>query len=169
QRDITAFESRVNGPYPFKTDGIVIGTPNASFEEEMQTMITFAGGFIDTDLLYHENMHQWSGDNVTETGHQMTFFKEGLATIGARLQPARLAAQAAGGGAKGGAAFEARMVHQFDRIYRQRGSFWTVAPSNPEPVGLFSGASTYDRPGAAYVALRQVLGHRDFINALRQM
>jgi hypothetical protein len=169
QRDITAFESRFNGPYPFKSDGIVIGTPNASFEEEMQTMITFAGGFIDTDVLYHENMHQWWGDNVTESGYQMTFYKEGLATLGELLYHARLAAQAAGGGAKGRAAFQARMVHQFDGIYRQRGSFWTVAPSNPEPVGLFSFASTYARPGAAYVALRQILGHRNFIMALHQM
>ena len=29
-------------------------------------MITFAGGVINTDMLYHENMHQWWGDNVTE-------------------------------------------------------------------------------------------------------
>ncbi len=26
-------------------------------------MIAFAGGEIDTDTLYHENMHQWWGDN----------------------------------------------------------------------------------------------------------
>ena len=45
---------------------MVVGTPNASFEEEMQTMITFAGGRTNTDTLYHENMHQWWGDNVTE-------------------------------------------------------------------------------------------------------
>ena len=32
-------------------------------------MITFAGGRIDTDTLYHENMHQWWGDNVTEGGY----------------------------------------------------------------------------------------------------
>ena len=39
---------------------------SAGFEEEMQTMITFAGGQIDLDTFYHENMHQWWGDNVTE-------------------------------------------------------------------------------------------------------
>jgi hypothetical protein len=61
------------------------------------------------------------------------------------------------------------LVHQFAGIYRQGGSFWTVAPSNPEPFGLFSGASTYARPAAAYVALRQILGHRNFIRALQQM
>jgi hypothetical protein len=47
QQDITDFESQFNGPFPFTSDGIIIGTPEASFEEEMQTMITFAGGEID--------------------------------------------------------------------------------------------------------------------------
>ena len=65
QPDITAFESQFNGPFPFASDGIIIGTPDASFDEEMETMIAFAGGQIDTDTLYHENMHQWWGDNVT--------------------------------------------------------------------------------------------------------
>ena len=68
QQNITEFESQFSGSYPFTSDGVVVGTPNAGFEEEMQTMITFAGGSIDTDLLYHENMHQWWGDNVTEGG-----------------------------------------------------------------------------------------------------
>ena len=66
QPDITQFESMFSGPYPFRSDGVAIGRPSASFEEEMQTMITFAGGTIDTDTLYHENMHQWWGDHVTE-------------------------------------------------------------------------------------------------------
>ncbi len=79
QQDITAFESLFNGAYPFMSDGVVIGTPNASFAEEMETMITFPGGQIDLDTLYHENMHQWWGDNVTEGGYAMTFYKEGFA------------------------------------------------------------------------------------------
>ena len=64
QPDITAFESQFNGSFPFASDGIIIGTPDASFDEEMEGMIAFAGGVIDTDTLYHENMHQWWGDNV---------------------------------------------------------------------------------------------------------
>jgi len=82
QQDITGFESQFNGPFPFTSDGIIIGTPEASFEEEMQTMITFAGGVIDLGTLYHENMHQWWGDNVSEANYNLTFFKEGLATLG---------------------------------------------------------------------------------------
>ena len=45
----TSLTSRAafNGPFPFTTDGVVIGVPNAGFEEEMQTKITFANGSID--------------------------------------------------------------------------------------------------------------------------
>ena len=97
QLGITKFESRFTGAYPFTSDGIVIGTPQAGFDEEMETMIAFAGGEIDTDTLYHENMHQWWGDNVTESGYRMTFFKEGMATVAEFLYHARLAENAAGG------------------------------------------------------------------------
>ncbi len=171
QRDITAFESRFTGPFPFTSDGVVIGTPPASFEEEMETMIAFAGGQIDTDTLYHENMHQWWGDNVTEGGYRMTFFKEGLATFAEILYDGRVAQQAAGGPgtAAGRAAFQRAIVGDFNEIYAFAGTFWTVAPSNPTPYGLFSGASTYLRPGIAYVALRQIVGHHRFTLALEHL
>ncbi len=171
QQNITEFESQFNGAFPFTSDGVVIGTPPASFEEEMQTMITFAGGSIDTDTLYHENMHQWWGDNVTEGGYNLTFYKEGLATLAEFLYHARLAEDRAGGphSRTGQAAFQASLVKTFNGIYAQRHGFWTAAPSNPEPVGLFSGSATYSRPGASYVALRQILGHGNFIQALQQI
>ena len=97
QQNITEFESQFSGSFPFTSDGVVVGTPEASFEEEMQTMITFAGGEIDTDTLYHENMHQWWGDNVSEGGYTMTFYKEGLATLAEFLYAARRAENKAGG------------------------------------------------------------------------
>jgi hypothetical protein len=111
------------------------------------------------------------GDNVTEGGYRLTFFKEGLATLAEFLYKARLAESAAGGPstAKGRAAFQASLVHQFNAIYRSGGGFWTGAPSNPEPYNLFSDSSTYSRPGAAYIALRQILGSANFTRALRQI
>jgi aminopeptidase N len=168
QQDITDFESQFNGPFPFTSDGIIIGTPEASFEEEMQTMITFAGGEIDTDTLYHENMHQWWGDHVSEASYNLTFFKEGMATLGEFLFAARTAQAKAGGpGTKAGRrAFQRSLVRQFNTTYASKGRFWTAAPSNPTPFGLFSGSATYDRPGIAYVALRQILGHANFTRAL---
>jgi len=158
QPGITAFESQFNGPFPFRSDGIIIGTPQAGFEEEMEGMITFAGGVIDTDTLYHENMHQWWGDNISEGGYRMTFYKEGLATLAEFFYQARLAKN-----------FQASLVKQFNQIYSSSGDFWTVAPSDPYPYVLFNGSNTYNRPGAAYIALRQILGPGNFNRALQQL
>jgi Peptidase family M1 domain len=171
QPDITRFESQFNGPYPFSSGGVAVGRPSASFEEEMQTMITFAGGTIDTDTLYHENMHQWWGDHVTESGYRMTFYKEGLATLAEFLFAARKAQGKAGGPgtAAGRRAFQASLDATFASTYASKDGFWTVAPSNPTAWGLFSGSSTYDRPGIAYIALRQILGHANFTRALKQI
>jgi aminopeptidase N len=171
QQDITHFESLFNGSYPFTSDGVVVGRPPAGFDEEMETMIAFSGGTIDTDTLYHENMHQWWGDNVTEASYNLTFFKEGLATLGEFLFHARTAQRAAGGPstAAGRRAFERSLVLQFNANYALAGTFWTAAPSNPTPFGLFSTPPTYDRPGTAYIALRQILGKANFTRALRHI
>jgi hypothetical protein len=171
QPDITRFESKFNGPYPFHSDGVVVGRPSASFEEEMETMITFAGGEIDTDTLYHENMHQWWGDHVTEANYNLTFYKEGMATLGEFLYHARLAQHAAGGPgrAAGRRAFQRSLVKRFNGLYKSKGGFWTIAPSNPTPYSLFDEDSTYARPGITYVALRQILGHANFVRALTQL
>lgn len=171
QEDIVNFQSMFNGPFPFTTDGVVIGVPSASFEEEMQTKITFAGGTIDLDTFNHENMHQWWGDNVSEANYNLTFFKEGLATFGQYLYLARNAQNAAGAAGKpaGDAAFENSLVNSFDAAYASTGSFWTAAPSDPRPYTLFSYASTYIRPGIAYIALRRILGPANFSAALQQM
>jgi Peptidase family M1 domain len=171
QPDITDFESQFNGPFPFTSDGIIIGTPEAGFEEEMQTMITFASGEIDLGILYHENMHQWWGDNVTEGGYNLTFFKEGMATLGEYLQTARDAETKAGGPgtAAGRKAFQDSLIAQFNKTYARAGSFWTAAPSNPTPFDLFSNAPTYERPAAAYIALWQILGTARFTKALQQI
>ena len=171
QPDITQFESMFSGPFPFRSDGVAIGRPSASFEEEMQTMITFAGGTIDTDTLYHENMHQWWGDHVTEAGYTMTFYKEGLATLAEFLFAARTAQAKAGGpGTRAGRrAFQQSLVHGFDSTYASKDGFWTVAPSNPTPWALFGTPNTYLRPGISYIALRQILGHANFSRALRQI
>ncbi|HEX3929955.1 MAG TPA: M1 family aminopeptidase [Nocardioides sp.] len=168
QQRITDFQATFNGPFPFPSDGVVIGTPPASFEEEMQSMITFAGGRIDLDTFNHENMHQWWGDHVTEGGFSMTFFKEGMATVGEYLFHARRArAQAGGPGTPAGrAAFQRSLVKSFNRAYASTGEIWTGAPSDPTPATLFDGGTTYTRPGAAYLALRQILGHQRFVKAL---
>jgi hypothetical protein len=171
QEDITNFQTTFNGPFPFTTDGVVIGVPSASFEEEMQSKITFAGGAIDLDTFHHENMHQWWGDNVSETNYNLTFFKEGLATLGEFFFAARNAQTAAGGPGTpaGDAAFEQSLVDSFNTTYANTALNWTGAPSDPRPYSLFSGSSTYFRPGIAYIALRRILGPASFAAALQQI
>jgi len=166
QEDVLNFQSPFNGPYPFTTDGVVIGVPNAGFEEEMQTKITFANESIDLDTLHHENMHQWWGDNVSEANYNLTFFKEGLATFGEFLFAAQNAQTAAGGSS---AAFEQSLVDSFNQFYAGSDLLWTGAPSDPRPYTLFSGSKTYLRPGISYIALRRILGPASFAAALQQI
>ena len=172
QEDITAFQTIFDGPYPFTTAGVVVGIPPASFEEEMQTKITFAGGTIggatgmSLGTLNHENMHQWFGDNVSEAGFDLTFWKEGFARLGEYLNSARTAA----GGGSGGTEFENSLIGQFNSNYGTSSStFWTVAPSNPTVGNLFSTANTYTRPGTAYLALWQALGRDQMISAMHDI
>ena len=171
QQDITDFQSMFNGPFPFPTNGVLVGVPSASFEEEMQTMITFAGGRIGLGTFNHENMHQWWGDNVSEGSFNLTFFKEGMATLGQYLATARSAQTAAGGAGTpaGDAAFEQSLVDRFNGNYRNTGSLWRAAPSDPTPASLFSNSTTYTRPGTAYLALREILGHEQFRQALQRI
>jgi hypothetical protein len=166
QESVLDFQTAFNGPFPFTTDGVVIGVPNAGFEEEMQTKITFANEAIDLQTLHHENMHQWWGDNVSEANYNLTFFKEGLATLGEFLFIAADAQAAAGGSA---AAFEQSLVDMFNLYYAGPDILWTGAPSDPRPATLFSGSKTYIRPGIAYIALRRILGPASFDAALQQI
>ena len=171
QEDITHFQERFNGPFPFTTDGVLVGVPEASFEEEMQGKITFNGGEIGLATFNHENMHQWWGDNVSESNFNETFFKEGMARLSEYLLTARTAATAAGGldTPAGEAAFEASLVARFHTNYILNGTMWTRAPSNPTPATLFSTATTYNRPATAYIALRQIIGKDNFTGALKQI
>jgi hypothetical protein len=173
QEDITSFQSMFNGPYPFTTAGVIVGIPSASFEEEMQTKITFAGGRVSSlGTLNHENMHQWFGDNVSEAAFNLTFWKEGWATIGEYLATARSAATTAGGlgTPAGDAAFDASLNGRFNTNYgTTSSSFWTTAPSNPTVGSLFSTSNTYTRPGTAYLALREILGQDRWISVMKQI
>ena len=149
----------------------MVGVPTASFEEEMQTKITFAGGAIDLDTFHHENMHQWWGDNVSEANYNLTFFKEGLATLGEFFFSARERADRGrrAGHAGGRCGVRAEPRRQFQPDYANTDACWTVAPSNPRPSTLFSGSTTYTRPGIAYIALRRILGPANFDAALQQI
>ena len=149
QEDITLFQTQFNGPFPFSTNGVIVGIPTAGFEEEMQTKITFQRSRISLGVFHHENQHQWWGDNVSEGAYNLTFFKEGYADMSEGFATARTAATNAGGlgTPAGDAAFETSLRTRFNGTYGSTGSFWTVAPSNPQSNNLFGGSNTYSRPG----------------------
>ncbi len=172
QESIVEFQERFDGAFPFSSDGVIVGAPEASFEEEMETKITFNGGRISESTFNHENMHQWFGDNVSESNYNMTFFKEGLAQLSEYLLTAKKAAEAAGGleTAAGETAFNASLVSRFASNYNTKSTtYWTGAPSDPTAESLFSNSSTYSRPATAYIALRQILGASNFAGALHQL
>ncbi len=172
QEDIVNFQSMFGGAYPFTTAGVIVGIPSASFEEEMQTKITFAGSSISLGTFNHESFHQWFGDNVSEAAFNLTFWKEGWATIGEYLATARTAATAAGGlgTPAGDAAFNTSMNNRFNTNYgTTSASFWTTAPSNPTVGSLFTNSNTYTRPGTAYLALRAALGQPRWISAMKEI
>ena len=125
-------------------------------------MITFAGGTIDLDTFNHENMHQWWGDNVTEANYNLTFFKEGMATLGEYLFGARDGRdrRPAVHRPRPGGPRSTRAWSTVRRATTHGPTCGPAAPSDPTPYTLFSGSSTYTRPGIAYLALRQILGQR---------
>ena len=169
--DITNFQIPFNGPFPFSTNGVVIGLPSVSFAEEMQTKITFPGGSIGVGTFHHENMHQWWGDNVSEDVYERTFFKEGYADLSEGYNTARTAANAAGGMGTpaGDAAFEASLANRFNTTYNSTSANnWNVAPSKPTNANLF-GSQTYTRSGRAYIALRAILGPANFTGASKEI
>lgn len=160
----TRFLGRWNGTFPFTTDGAAVTIPGND-DMEMQTLIIFGGGGLDLPTLYHENMHEWWGDEVSQASYNMVFFKEGLATFAEILHRAD-ADQRRRGGKR---AFRRSLVRQFTETYGYGGRFWRQAPSHPRPNMYFSGASTYLRPGAAYTALYLNLGRGRFKAALRTL
>ena len=114
-----------------------------------------------------------SATTSSEAAFNLTFWKEGWATLGEYLNTARTAANAAGGlgTPAGDAAFEASLVNRFKHELRHdERSFWTSAPSNPTVGNLFSTSSTYTRPGTAYLALLADPRHSDtMIAAMKQI
>jgi hypothetical protein len=168
---ITAFQTQFNGPFPFSTNGVIVGIPNAGFEEEMQTKITFANASISVGTFHHENMHQWFGDNVSEADFNLTFWKEGFARLSEYFNTANTAGLAAGaaGTPAYDAAFENSLIGRFNQNYNAGASSWASAPSNPTAANLFSTASTYNRPATAYIALWRILGKANMIAAMKDI
>jgi hypothetical protein len=165
QESILQFLSSFAGPFPFDSMGVIVTAVTTSFEEPMQTQTTFSGGTVggsngqSTGTLFHETFEQWFGGSVSESSFEMTFIPKGLGQLAQHLMLAQTAAVAAGGlgTLAGDAAFDASLISRFNSTYALAGSNWTLAPSNPSTITLFTSAPRYQRPAAALLALRQIL------------
>ena len=117
-------------------------------------------------------MHQWWGDNVSEANFDLTFFKEGMATVGEYLFAARERADRGrwsrhGGRARGVPAEPGRTGSTPPTPARRRPlDGRAVRPDAGQPV-----LREYDvhPAGTAYLALRQILGPHRFVRALRRI
>ena len=67
------------GPYPFSSLGVVVVDSRSGMET--QTMITLGSTAYDTspEVLVHEMVHQWYGDEVTPTDWRDLWMSEGMA------------------------------------------------------------------------------------------
>ena len=90
QEDITHLpDSTFNGPFPFSTDGVIVGLPTAGFAEEMQTKITFQNGSISARHVPPREHAPVVGRQRLRGHVQPTFFKEGYATMSQDFTTAR--------------------------------------------------------------------------------
>ena len=137
RRTSSTSRAMFNGPFPFTTDGVVIGVPSASFEEEMQTKITFAGGAIDLGHVQPREHAPVVGRQRLRGELQPDLLQGGLGD--ARRVPLR-GAQRPGRRRRPGHAGRRRRVRArawstaSTTTYANTGSLWTGAPSNPTPV-----------------------------------
>lgn len=126
-------------------------------------------GLVSLSGLYHENFHQWWGDDVSDADFDMTFFKEGMANLAVQLLEARLAQEKASGphSPAGRRVLERYLTDQFDSLYSLGPSAWQTAPSRRAPATYLDLYAVYERPKAALIALRKILGPRRFDGVLQ--
>jgi aminopeptidase N len=74
------WESKVFGPYPFRTAGGVVDDPRLDYALENQERPVYAGFVPDDDFIVHELAHQWYGDSVSLANWQDIWLNEGFAT-----------------------------------------------------------------------------------------
>ena len=163
---------RFNGPFPFTTDGVI----------DRRHQRQLRGGDGDEDHLRrrpHRPRHVQPREHAPVVGRQRLGgeLQHDLLQGGSRdarrvpLRAPRNAHYGGPGTPAGARRSRSSLVGGFQHsTTRTPASLWTAAPSDPTArATLFSGATTYLRPGIAYIALRQILGPASFAAALQQM
>ncbi|MCU1691326.1 MAG: metallopeptidase [Frankiales bacterium] len=151
---LVSFFEGVFGPYPFTSFGAIVDDDSVGYALETQTRPVYSR-YADAATVAHELAHQWVGNSVTPSRWRDIWLNEGFATYAEWLW----------GASQGGPSLQKR----FDDVYRRpaKDAFWATPPGDPSPQTLFADA-TYDRGGAALVALRNKIGEAAFSTLLRR-
>ena len=158
------FLARRFGPYPFDSIGSVADwVPAVGYALENQTKPHYAGDddgpAISDGTLLHEIAHQWMGNSVSARRWTDLWFNEGWATFsevywGSRVNSSK------------------QTPRQFFRaVITSRPENFELAPAvlDDDPANLFDGFAVYERTGAMFEGLRQIIGDKRFFAFARAL
>ena len=142
------------GPYPFSTLGILLVDSDSGMET--QTMITLGRTEYTTspEVLLHEIVHQWYGDEITPTDWRDVWMNEGMAMYLQGVYEAEKSGQSVQSLMNYWASFEPRMR-------RQAGP-----PGNYDPA-TFGEGNIYYGPALMWHELRGKVGDATFWRVVR--
>jgi aminopeptidase N len=149
------WESRIFGPYPFRTAGGIVDDPRLDYALENQERPVYAGFAPDDDFIVHELAHQWYGDSVSLSNWQDIWLNEGFATYAEWMWHEHQRKNTT------------RKI--FKRYYAQPATspIFQPPPGRPGRRDMF-GYSVYIRGAMALQALRDRVGSPAFFTIMRE-
>ncbi|MEW2623223.1 M1 family metallopeptidase [Streptomyces sp. NPDC048106] len=151
---VLEWESKLFGPYPFKSAGSIVDHADVGYALETQTRPLYDSA-PDILTLVHESAHQWYGDSVSLTSWKDIWLNEGFATYAEWLYSEQHGGDSA--------------QKTFDALYaRPAGDeLWAYPPGDPGSGENIFGTPVYDRGAMALHELRKAVGDRTFLRILR--
>ncbi|MFF5403144.1 M1 family metallopeptidase [Streptomyces misionensis] len=151
---VLEWESKLFGPYPFKSAGSIVDHADVGYALETQTRPLYDSA-PDILTLVHESAHQWYGDSVSLTSWKDIWLNEGFATYAEWLYSEQH------GGASAQKAFDALYARPADD------GLWAYPPGDPGSGENIFGSPVYERGAMALHELRKAVGDTAFFRILR--